>query len=445
MPQEIGQGIGLESWLDPVKLEESRQEAIGFNIAPEDADIAIEKAFFDAAPEQRVAAGTENMNEPAKAPALNEAIEQAKGANVKPGPGIVQAIFAGLAGAFSEPGQGVKVATGLLDKWDPRNQEAKRVEREGAAGKVADEATVRQREKDQNDPESSTSKNLAGFYMEKFKSMPSMAAQFEGKSAVQIQQMADSLSPELKKALGADELEAKRQATAATRENTQAYREATLEQGQARIDAAKRKEEEAKRKQDEKERIDREGRKAGYETELTSAAATITMFKDALAKLEKGEVATGPILEFFAPVGAGEREQSGMLANMMGSVRQSLNPEVEIINQVQARLNAEAKKLYDLGVMSRDDWSQMEKMSIGPGFDEAQNIKILNDQLNIVRKSRGKTEQRLAAEGGSAAAAEGGSAAPQDDMVSVLSPNGKKGKIPRSKLKGALAAGYQEI
>ena len=400
MAQELGQGLGLDGFIKSDYLEESRNEARALGVAEEDVDTSIEKAIYDAPGPERVPVLQEGMDQPELAEPLSAEIDNSKGAGVQEGPGIVAGIFAGLAGMFSEPGQGVKVATGLLDKWDPRKQEATRVAREGKAAESRTKVRADKQQSDMNDPESAISQSARAMYKS---IMPS--ANLDGRSAFEIK----SFAPDLWKATGLDQ---QSDATAARREDTEAQRGATaqrhdetMKQGERRQKFAEDKEatrtsertakvEEDARKQQVKEQSEFDERDQMRQQELASADATIKMFENVIGELEGGNVQTGPIIEMLAPVGAEEKEEAGFIRRAAGSIRQAMDPQVELINQVSARLNAEAKKLYDLGVMSKDDWNQMGKMSVSTGFDEAQNLSILKEQLAIIKNSKSGTVAR---------------------------------------------------
>ena len=180
--------------------------------------------------------------------------------------------------------------------------------------------------------------------------------------------------------------------TAAELESSIPQLKSLLDARMQREDFESRKaERNSKRKLDEIE-SDKEQKALSDEEaqQVDAAESTIKMFESALNSLERGDVQTGPLVEALAPVGATERETAGFIRKSLGSIRQAVDPEVEKVNQVQARLNAEAKKLYDLGVMSRDDWSQMNRMSVDPANSEGQNIDILREQVELVKKGKSR-------------------------------------------------------
>ena len=197
---------------------------------------------------------------------------------------------------------------------------------------------------------------------------------------------------------------------------------------------------------------------------------TENMMKQALKGLVDGNIQTGPLIEFMAPVGADEREVSGWLGNAFGAARKALNPEVEIINQVAARMSAEGKKIHKLGVMSKDDWRIMNMMNVGSDKSEKTNIQILTDQLKVVQKNRDMINKIRAREAAGrpytleeaqsefgkgdapmdpvapadTSATYAQQATPQPQGVKMTNATGGFFMIPFEKVEAAKAAGYTE-
>lgn len=192
-----------ESWLEDVESAK-----MNFEIGENDAESFVEKAYWDSPEPAQVAAGA-NLIEPEKAEPLAKSVTAAKAAGTQAGIGIVPAIFAGLAGAFSD--NGVATTNKLLQQWDPKTQEAKRVKRKGVAQKVEQEGREMDRTAAMRDPTSPASQERVAFYAEKFKGFPKLASMFEGLSAEEADQRASSLTPELKHAIGFDERDLRRE------------------------------------------------------------------------------------------------------------------------------------------------------------------------------------------------------------------------------------------
>jgi len=410
---------------------EDLQQIEGYGIGAEEADDFLEKTYWDSPEPAQIQAGQASFNEPEKAEALAKSVTTAKDSGQAGGIGVVPAIFAGLAGAFSD--DGVATTSKLLEQWDPRTQEAKRVKREGEAGKIAGEATARQRDLDMNDPDSDISKRSREFLAT---NVPD--AKVEGMAASDIKR----LMPDLWNAAG---LEQKGE-----------YNKAMLQQSADKVTAAQLKADAlAKAKVTAKE-TDVEARATAADTKVkadtrkqhnkllldeygvlgTSARKYDQTMRDVDRIIELGgKVETGPIMGSAPAVAIRKMLPGGDELQELESLVKGLPLPVLKATFGAAFSVKEGETLaQSLANVNMDEATFMNRMTA-----LKDNVQFEKDEYDAQTSFMKDNDGSLI--GYTPTAVMGG----QDDMVSVRSPDGKTGKIPRANLQKALQSGYTEI
>ena len=267
-------------------------------IGEQDADDFLEKTYWESPEPDQIAAGQQNFNEPEKAEPLAKSVTVAKESGQQGGIGIVPAIMAGLAGAFSD--NGVETTSKLMKEWDPARQAAVAKERQGKAQKVEADRLDMERTAQGRDAESEISRGQMKDYAAMFDGMgmPQLGSMFVGKSEEQQDKMFASLAPQLKNAIGKDERSLDRDVKIQYNKEMQAQTKAkTAATAQNRTDVADAKVAAANLLVKAKtEKRYNDAKMKEYETLANSEAKYPATIRDVDRIIELGDnVETGPI------------------------------------------------------------------------------------------------------------------------------------------------------
>ena len=406
-------------------------------IGEQDADDFLEKTYWESPEPDQIAAGQQNFNEPEKAEPLAKSVTVAKESGQQGGIGIVPAIMAGLAGAFSD--NGVATTSKLMKEWDPSRQEAVRVKREAAAGKATGEATARQRDLDMNDPESDLSVRSRDFFV---KNIP--GAGVDGMSAADLKRF----MPDMWKASGLEMRGEEFEESKRARGETEGYRKEELGMRQKRIDADRDIAEQKRTREDERKDLKESryvtpGGKSSdiafgkdYNDWTTGGRATYTKERNALdaafVKLEEAQTET---------FGRTSGNIEGRLPDWLRTAEsREIQQQVEqaAVGMLRATLGS---------AFTEKEGERIMKLSYDPTQEPAVNMKKVKAAIAemearkdaLERKTKYWEDNNETLSGWDSTGSQTGG------TVKVRSPDGKVGSIPAENLQRALAAGYTEI
>ncbi len=159
------------------------------------------------------------------------------------------------------------------------------------------------------------------------------------------------------------------------------------------------------------------------------------------------------IADLEASKGEGGMGTSGRVQGVLAAtgLQKLASPGAAKLKQDMNLVATEGLKSLLPGAISDYESRMIQSLSYDPSLPEEQNIEKLNEVLNVLKNGRKKTEeiinystQNRSIRGMGDTRIGGGAPPPSGDKVTVINPQGQKGKIPRSQLASALANGYKE-